>query len=230
VILVISRLTSVLDHGGCPWARLTYGVPTVYKAFNMSIDPEVTHVIEPRLAPVEYDDLDDAGRARYQTIAASRGGMPTSFRVFMNSGGATDAIAALGDYVRFQTSFDPRTLELAIMRVATVLEDRYMWAHHAVLAAEAGLTPADLTALAEPADRGWTGRDEDAALAEFIDRELTGTMTDPVFDRLRDRLGPARTVDFVLLISYYALIHQLFATFRIDSPTDTREPAPGSTR
>jgi 4-carboxymuconolactone decarboxylase len=182
---------------------------------------------EPRLAPVEFGDLDAAGRARYQAIAESRGGMPTSFRVFMNSEPATDAIARFGDYVRFSTELDARTLELVIMRTATVLRDRYMWAHHAQLAAQAGLTPEDLAALARPPADGWTGRAQDADLAEFIDGQLTGTLTDAVFERVTARLGSRLTMDFILLTAYYALIHQLFATLRIDSPTDTREPVPG---
>ncbi|MGH3249640.1 MAG: carboxymuconolactone decarboxylase family protein [Trebonia sp.] len=183
-------------------------------------------MIEPRLPLVDFANLDEAGRARYQAIAASRGGMPTSFRVFMNSDGATGAIAALGEYVRFQTELPIRTLELAIMRVATVLDDRYMWAHHAKLAAESGLTPEDLAALAAPPDRAWPGRPQDAELAAFIDGQLAGAMTDAAFGPVADQLGPRLTMDLVLLIAYYALIHQLFATLRIDSPTDTREPAP----
>ena len=183
---------------------------------------------EPRLTPVDFHDLDAAGRARYQAIADSRGGMPTSFRVFMNSGGATDAIARFGEYVRFSTDLPTRTLELVIMRTATVLGDRYMWAHHAGLAAEAGLTPEDLTAIARPPASGdaWTGSPQDADLASFIDGQLGGTLTDDVFERVVSQLGPRQTMDFILLTAYYALIHQLFATLRIDSPTDTRAPVP----
>ncbi len=185
-------------------------------------------MIEPRLAPVEFGDLDPAGRARYQAIAESRGGMPTSFRVFMNSAGATDAVAAFGDYVRFNTDLAARTLELVIMRTATVLGDRYMWAHHAKLAADAGLSPDDLAAIALPpdAEAGWTGQAQDADLANFIDGQLTGTMTDATFERVASQFGPRLTMDLILLTAYYALIHQLFATLNIDSPTDTREPAP----
>jgi 4-carboxymuconolactone decarboxylase len=192
-------------------------------------------VIEPRLAPVEFEDLDPAGRVRYQAIAESRGGMPTSFRVFMNSAGATDAVAAFGDYVRFNTDLPARTLELVIMRTATVLGDRYMWAHHTRLAADAGLSPADLAAIARPpagqaqagqTQAGWTGQEQDADLANFIDGQLTGTMTDAAFERVASQLGPRLTMDLILLTAYYALIHQLFATLHIDSPTDTREPAP----
>lgn len=183
---------------------------------------------EPRLAPVDFADLDAAGQARYQAIAQSRGGMPTSFRIFMNSAGATDAVAAFGDYVRFGTDLPPRTLELVIMRTATVLRDRYMWAHHAALAAASGLSPEDLAAIASPLAPGtaWAGQEQDAHLADFVDRQLTGTMTDAAFKRVAGEFGPRVTMDLVLLTAYYALIHQLFATLNIDSPTDTREPAP----
>jgi len=51
-------------------------------------------------------------------------------------------------------------------------------------------------------------------------------MTDVTFERVAAQLGPRLTMDLVLLTAYYALIHQLFATLNIDSPTDTREPAP----
>jgi 4-carboxymuconolactone decarboxylase len=184
---------------------------------------------EPRLKPVDFQDLDPSGRARYRAIAESRGGMPTSFRVFMNSDGATDAIATFGEYVRFSTDLPARTLELAIMRTAAVLRDRYMWAHHEALAADAGLTPDDLAAIARPPGPGyaWTGDAQDADLVEFVDGQLTGALTDAAFERVVGKLGPRQTMDFILLTSYYALIHQLFATLRIDSPTDTRAPVPG---
>jgi 4-carboxymuconolactone decarboxylase len=182
-------------------------------------------VTEPRLPPVGFGDLDGAGRARYQAIANSRGGMPTSFRVFMNSAGAADAIAGFGDYVRFSTDLPVRTLELAVMRIAAVLGDRYMWAHHERLAAEAGLTAEDLAAVGSTG-ACWAGQPQDADLAAFVDGQLAGTLSDEVFERVLDRFGSHLTMDFILLIAYYALIDQLFATLRIDSPVDTREPAP----
>jgi 4-carboxymuconolactone decarboxylase len=189
-------------------------------------------VTEPRLAPVDYENLDEAGRARYQAIAESRGGMPTSFRVFMNSAGATDAVAAFGDYVRFNIDLPARALELVIMRTATILGDRYMWAHHAKLAESAGLSAGDLAAIARPPASGaaWAGSAQDADLVNFVDGQLAGTMTDAAFERVAGRLGPRLTMDLVLLTAYYALIHQLFATLNIDSPTDTREPAPAPER
>jgi hypothetical protein len=103
-----------------------------------------------------------------------------------------------------------------------------MWAHHAKLAAASGLSPEDLAAIARRPDdeAGWTGQAQDADLAAFVDGQLTGTMTDGAFERVASQFGPRLTMDLILLTAYYALIHQLFATLNIDSPTDTREPAP----
>jgi alkylhydroperoxidase family enzyme len=78
----------------------------------------------------------------------------------MNSAGATDAVAAFGDYARFHADLPARTLELVIMRTATVLRDQYMRAHHAKLAAASGLSADGLAAIARPpaTEGGWTAR------------------------------------------------------------------------
>lgn len=178
----------------------------------------------PRLPAVNRTDLQPDDVSLFDDIANSRGGMPTSFRVFLNSPRAAGAISQFGKYVRWGTSLGDRMIEIACLRVAAVMNDPFMWAHHTVLARQAGLSESEIACLRDPVRSGGFDSAEMNDLVVFIDAELRYTMTDEIFAAVRDRLGPAVTLELALATAYYTMHHVLFAALRLDSPTDTRQP------
>jgi 4-carboxymuconolactone decarboxylase len=175
-----------------------------------------------RLRALARDEVDPSALALYDAISSSRGGMPMSFRTYLNSPAAAAAIAAFGQHVRWDSPVDQRTLEIVCLRVAAVLEDRFMWVHHAVLAREAGLREAEIEALREPSPRMPDPAD-DLAVA-FIDGVVRHAMTDATFAAYREATSPAQALEVALATAYYAMHHMLFSALGLDSATDTRVP------
>ncbi len=177
----------------------------------------------PRLPALERSDLDERGQALFDDIAVTRGGMPTSFKVFLNSPAAASAISDFGKHVRFTSRLPNRILELVIMRVAAVTGDRYMWAHHAELAAAAMITRQELEALRQ--EGAFSGSDPlTRRVVAFVDAELQHVMNDYVFDAVRADFGNELTLELAISTAYYAMQHTLFSALRLDSDVDTRIP------
>lgn len=179
--------------------------------------------VQPRLRPLRRDELAVEHVELFDQIAATRGGMPTSFRVFLNSPAAAAAIAEFGSQVRFRGALPARVLEIVVMRAAAVLGDRFMWAHHETLARDAGLSADELAALRNTAGPLAGQTQADAELVAFVDAMLAGAMTDDVFDAIRSRLGDGQIMDLCLAVAYYGMQHTLFTTLRLDSDHDTRD-------
>jgi 4-carboxymuconolactone decarboxylase len=106
-----------------------------------------------RLPYISRQDPPPDKRHIYDHIAETRGrversgrpdlseaeGMPHSFQALMNSPDAAEAVAHLGEYLRFKSSLDPVVREIAILSTARELGSQYEWAHHEPVARQAGV-------------------------------------------------------------------------------------------
>jgi alkylhydroperoxidase family enzyme len=170
-----------------------------------------------RLPALDRTDLAPEHHAVYDEISRTRGGMPTSFRVFLNHPATARAIADYGHYLRFDVGLPDRYTELAVMRTAALTGDTFMWAHHAELAAAAGLTPADLEDL-KAAPPGST----DDPVLSIVDATVTATGDDASFEAARRHLGDATALDVAVLTGYFVMLHHVFTALGIQGTADTR--------
>src|SRR5215467_4329859 len=117
-----------------------------------------------RLAPLPDDEWDDQART------ALSGFLPSDR---LNASGAGNALATLirhpdlskaflrfSGYLLSRSTLPVRLRELAILRVATRRGCAYEWIHHAAMAAEAGLSEAEI----EEAGQGRAVGELDAAV------------------------------------------------------------------
>jgi 4-carboxymuconolactone decarboxylase len=167
------------------------------------------------MARVPYQDrenLPESAQKIYDRIAETRGSvepntpMPNSFRALLNSPPAAEAVGALGEFLRFNTSLAPQIREIAIISVARQTNSDYEWAHHEPIAREVGVTDQVIEAIrTNRAPMGVPAKDGIFAQAA---KELVndGTLTDRTFQAVDHLLGPQGTVDLVVLIGYYAML------------------------
>lgn len=167
------------------------------------------------MARVPYQDrenLPESARPIYDRIAETRAAaepdapMPNSFRALLNSPQAAEAVGALGEYLRFNTSLDPVTREIAIISVARQTGSDYEWAHHEPIARRAGVPDAVIEAIRT--DRAPMGVPAKMGIFAQAARELVrdGSLTDRTYQGVEHLLGPQGTVDLVVLIGYYAML------------------------
>lgn len=108
-----------------------------------------------------------------------------------------------------------RETELVILRVAHLRGCDYERAHHERLGARAGLTRAELYAVAGgPSAVGWAPRDRlllETADALVRDRELPP----PLEARLAAELDEAGRVELVMLVAHYDMLATVIAALRV---------------
>lgn len=118
--------------------------------------------------------------------------------------------------------FTRRETEMVILRVAARAGSSYEWAQHASMGAKAGLTPAELSALAgEEAgqDHAWGPRDQMLVRVtdELFDNE---DLSDETWAVMRQHLDDRLCIELVMLAGHYRMLATALKVFRVqeDAP------------
>ena len=165
-----------------------------------------------RVPYISKDDLPEEAHHIYDRIAQTRGAvesdkpMPHSFRALLNSPKAAEAVGQLGEYLRFNSSLDATVRETAILSVAKALDSDYEWAHHVDIARQVGVRDEVIEAIR--IGRAPMGLPAKEGIFTQGAKELVekGTLSPRTFQAIDHLLGPAQTVEFVVLVGYYAML------------------------
>ena len=115
--------------------------------------------------------------------------------------------------------FPERQRELVILRVAWRSRAGYEWAHHARLSRRAGLSEADIRAVAEDLDDRWSSTELD--LLRAVDELYeTQTLCEETWDRLRGFLNAEQLITLPMLVGHYILLAGTLNSLEI--PIDER--------
>jgi 4-carboxymuconolactone decarboxylase len=160
----------------------------------------------PRLPPVTRDSLPPDQQSIYDAIGQSRGLVAGPFPVLLNSPEVAGRIAALGHYIRYESTLQPMIRELAIMAVARAFDCQYAWTSHDPMARQAGVRDEAITSIHDRrAPQGLTA--EEADIVRYS-QELIGNrrVSDATFQAVLKRLGPQGITDLTATMGYYALL------------------------
>ena len=175
----------------------------------------------PRPAAVDLAHLTDAQRRVADEVRAGRRGtVPANVVAWLPSPELARRAAALGEFVRYETSLGPRLSELAILVVARHWSCAYEWAVHAREASAAGV-PADvIDAVGRDAMPILSGAD---AVVYAFARELvrSGRVDDALHALAVAELGEAGVVDLVGLVGYYTLVAFTLNASEVPAPHGT---------
>ena len=132
-------------------------------------------------------------------------------------------------HVLFASTITPRHRELLVLRVAVLRDAAYEWAQHAVLAADADITDAELEDVRYgPGAAGWSPLE--AALLRAAD-ELVGDarLSEPTWATLAAEFDVQQLMDVVFTVGAYDLLAMAFRTFDVELDDDLRDRTPSST-
>ena len=133
------------------------------------------------------------------------GRLPESFRPFLRLGGSL-----LGE-----ESVDPRTREIAILRVAHATSAPYEWAQHAQLARNVGMGPDEIEAVRSEDPASVLGPDEALVcrVADEISRDVR--LSDEALGQLLERYGERGACSLILCIAYYNMVSRFLESARV---------------
>jgi 4-carboxymuconolactone decarboxylase len=181
----------------------------------------VTHIPRPtssRLAPVEAVASDvPAELAGLLAKTAIRDGEPLNiFRTMAHHPGLLKRFNALGGAFLAHGLLPAREREIVILRVGWNCRSVYEFGQHTLIGREAGLTQAEIAALASTRARGadWSADDESLiALADEICAD--DCASDATFTALQRRWSDAELVELVALAGFYRMVSGFLNTMGV---------------
>jgi 4-carboxymuconolactone decarboxylase len=120
----------------------------------------------------------------------------------------------------FKSELDPRTRELAIMRVAWRTASEFEWAQHWRFAVSLGISELELAAVRDwPSFPGFDTRDR-AVLAAVDDVVDTGAISDSCWSGLAEVLSVDELLDITFAITTWSFVSSLLKSFGVPLPED----------
>lgn len=164
------------------------------------------------------DEAKPALAALIAKLKGARGGkLLNLYRLLLHSPTLADAWQAFNNAIRYQTSLDDQTRELAILRVAQLTGADYQFNIHATQYAPAvGITPQQINAL-DGSEHSSLFQPAHRALLAYADA-MTNTIEvpDDVFERLRRHYNEAQIVELTVLIGAYNMHSRVGRALRLD--------------
>ena len=176
-----------------------------------------------RIPAVKPESLSPEQRKIYDAIAGGpRGSVRGPFLALLHAPELTDKVQALGEYLRYKTSFPPRLNELAIIVTARHNNSPYEFQAHARLALEAGVSQAIVDAIA--AKRRPEFADPDQALVHDYAVEINATRnaSDSIYQKVLERFGTAGIVELTVLCGYYTLMAMTLNAHQVPMPAGVK--------
>jgi 4-carboxymuconolactone decarboxylase len=160
-----------------------------------------------RLPPLERAAMTEAQRKVADELAAGpRGGVKGPFIPLLRSPELMGRLQKVGEYLRFQSSLDPRISEFVMCVVSRQWTQQFEWAVHVPLALKAGVTSETIAALADGRRPAAMARDEALAYDFCTELERNHGVSDATYRQTVDHFGERGLLDLIGLIGYFATV------------------------
>ncbi|TMJ92321.1 MAG: carboxymuconolactone decarboxylase family protein [Alphaproteobacteria bacterium] len=177
--------------------------PTVGQIMPSDIDPQSGF----RLPLPKREDLDDAGKAHYDRVAApgaTIAGLQGPSGITLYSPKAAEHARALNRYLRFEAGLPPRVREVAILTTAREMDSQFEWAAHEPEARKEGVDARVIDVIKQRLPTAGL-KEADATVIElgrqiFRDHKVTSE----TFAKAKALFGPKTLVELVMLMGNYA--------------------------
>jgi len=169
-----------------------------------------------RLPYISKEQLAPSRQEIYDQIQQKRGYLPRPFAVLLNQPPAAARVAALGEYVRFDSWLDPVVRETTILATAREMNNQYQWTHHEPLARQAGVRDEVIDAIRER--RGPKGLlPKEGVFIQYAQEMVrNGQVREATFQAVLHLLGREGTVDLTVTVAYYTMLAQVMAALEVE--------------
>jgi 4-carboxymuconolactone decarboxylase len=139
-------------------------------------------------------------------VSGPRKSLVGPFIPLMRSPEFMNRLQRTGEYLRFNSAFEPRLSELVILITARAWSQNFEWHHHRPIAEKAGLRASVIEALAEGRRPEAMAIDE-ATLYDFLDELVrTRNVSEPTYRRAANMFGEKGVIDLLGIHGYYSLL------------------------
>lgn len=156
--------------------------------------------------PSEGELTPEQKKAVADIVAGPRGHLVGPFIPLLRSPDFMNRLQRTGEYLRFNSSFEPRLSEFAILITARTWSQNFEWHHHRPIAEKAGLRSEIVEAIAAGRRPDAMSMDE-ATIYDFLDELVrTRNVSDATYKRTVAMFGEKGVIDLLGIHGYYSLL------------------------
>lgn len=177
------------------------------------------------MPPLADDEMTEAQAASVAALVEARGYGPRGPWVpLLRSPEVMTRARAMGDYLRYNTSLEPRLSEFLILLTAREWTQQYEWYAHRNIALEAGISSEIVGAIAEGRRPDGMAEDHTVLYAIFSELNHTKHVSEGTYARAIEMFGERGVIDTIGIIGYYTLLAMAMNTARTPTPDDAVTP------
>ena len=160
-----------------------------------------------RLPPLERAAMTEAQRKAADELAAGpRGGVKGPFIPLLRSPELMDRLQKVGEYLRFQSSLEPRISEFVMCVVSRQWTQQFEWAVHVPLALKAGVKQETIAALGDGRRPASMAKDEALAYDFCAELESNHGVSDATYRATVDQFDERGLMDLLGLVGYFTTV------------------------
>ena len=160
-----------------------------------------------RLGPIPFAHMSASQQVAAQAVIdGPRGALYGPFVPLIRSPELMAAAQRMGEYLRYRSAIGTRLSELAILVTARQWDQQVEWAIHAPLAAQNGIAPAVIDAIAERRAPDSLLADERAVHDFCIELQQHKRVSDATYARALALFGEHGVVDLMGINGYYTFL------------------------
>jgi alkylhydroperoxidase family enzyme len=162
------------------------------------------------------------GTAGNVPLIAEDGSLLGPFAAMAIAPDVGDAVAQVGEAVRYRTRLDSSVREAAVLMVAAHYRSAFEWSAHEAPAREAGLRDDQLDQLADKTVPSGLNRGQTLALRAVHTMLMTGTMDESTYGETVRERGERDLAELVWLTGYYSMLALALSVFDLNVSGEDR--------
>jgi 4-carboxymuconolactone decarboxylase len=180
-----------------------------------------------RLGPIPLEQMTDAQRRAAEAIInGPRGALYGPFVPLLRSPELMENAQRMGEYLRYRSAIGVRLSELAILVTARQWDQQVEWAIHAPIAAQVGIPPALIGAIARRQRPPDMLVDESVVHDFCIELHRDKRVSDRTYADALALFGEHGVVDLMGINGYYTFLAMVMNTARTEVPPSIAAPLP----
>ncbi len=178
-----------------------------------------------RLPVVTRDMVPEEFREAFAEVTGQSGGSITGGpgSITINSPEMAKRRNHLTSYLRYETQFPQRILELAILTAAKAMDCQYVWNAHAPAARKAGVADALVDALRDQRPLPDMAPDEQAIVNYGNEFFKTHKVSQATFGKALEQFGAQHLMELTALMGHYAQTSFYLNAFEVELPEQVTE-------
>ena len=174
-----------------------------------------------RISYVEKDEAPQQVAELFAKMEAHGAPVMNLWKMAAHSPSTLAHMVRLGNALLAKTTLDARLRELAILRMAAILDCEYEIRAHSMFGKEVGLTDEQMADVKDWENSGLFDETERAVLRFTDEVTRAARVSDETFSDLAKHLEPGMMVELALAIGFYGMLARILLPFEVDLNDDT---------